>query len=144
MTERRDPLQPVLEALVEDLLPTPADRADPARLAPGARVGPYRILDGLGAGGMGEVYRAHDSKLGRDVAVKVLAAQLSGSADALARLEREARVVAALSHPNILSIHDFGSDGGVSYAVMELLEGESLRATLAARPVPARRATEYA
>jgi Tol biopolymer transport system component len=93
---------------------------------------------------MGEVYRAHDTKLGRDVAVKVLPARLSGSADALARLEREARAVAALSHPNILAIHDFGSADGVSYAVMELLEGESLRAALAAGPLPARRATDYA
>jgi serine/threonine protein kinase len=91
-------------------------------LAAGTRLGPYEILSPLGAGGMGEVYRARDSKLKRDVAVKVLPQALSADPDALARFEREALAVAALSHPNILAIHDFGTQDGTVYAVMELLE----------------------
>ncbi|HEY3203121.1 MAG TPA: protein kinase, partial [Thermoanaerobaculia bacterium] len=91
-------------------------------LEPGTRLGPYEILAPLGAGGMGEVYRARDSKLDRDVAIKVLPVSIAADPDALARFEREAKAVAALSHPNILAIHDFGSQDGVSYAVMELLE----------------------
>src|SRR5437773_833465 len=82
----------------------------------------------LGAGGMGEVYRARDAKLGRDVAVKVLPERLAADEAALQRFEREARAVAALSHPNVLSIFDYGVLDGTAYAVMELLEGESLRA----------------
>src|SRR5262245_853079 len=93
---------------------------------------------------MGEVYRAHDPKLNRDVAVKVLPPELSTRPDALARFEREAQAVAALSHPNILAIHDFGNADGTSYAVMELLDGESLRQTLSRGAVSARHATEYA
>src|SRR5512141_459652 len=99
-------------------------------LAAGSRLGSYEILSPLGAGGMGEVYRARDPRLSRDVAVKVLPAGLAADRDALARFEREARAVAALSHPNILSIFDFGEEGGVSFAVMELLEGETLRQRL--------------
>ena len=97
----------------------------------GARLGPYEILTPLGAGGMGEVWRARDHRLHRDVAVKVLPEILATNESALARFEREARAVAALSHPNILAIHDFGNDGGVVYAVMELLEGATLRGRLA-------------
>src|SRR5262245_47204238 len=92
---------------------------------------------------MGEVYRARDTKLGRDVAVKVLPATLSASPDALARFEREARAIAALSHPNILAIHDFGSDSGVAYAVMELLDGESLRQRLTGGALRPLKAIEY-
>ena len=99
-------------------------------LAAGTRLGPYEILAPLGAGGMGEVYRARDSKLERDVAVKVLPQSLAADPDALARFEREAKAVAALSHPNILAIHDFGTHDGVAYAVTELLEGETLRGKL--------------
>ena len=95
------------------------------RLNPGTRLGPYEILAPLGSGGMGEVYRARDSRLDRDVAIKVLPEHLSRDTDALARFEREAKAVAALSHPNILAIHDFGKEEDLSYAVMELLEGES-------------------
>src|SRR5689334_12254886 len=95
-------------------------------IAPGSRLGPYEIVSRLGAGGMGEVFRARDSKLDRDVAIKVLPPQLADSATALARFEREAKAVAALAHPNILSIFDFGTEGGVAYAVMELLDGETL------------------
>ena len=113
-------------------------------LSPGSRLGPYEILSPLGAGGMGEVYRARDSKLDRDVAIKVLPASVAGDPDALARFEREAKAVAALSHPNILAIFDFGTHEGVAYAVMELLEGETLREKLDAGPILQRQALDYA
>ena len=116
----------------------------PSALAPGSRLGPYEILTSIGAGGMGEVYRARDPKLGREVAVKVLPAALATNADALARFEREATAVAQLSHPNILAIHDFGKDGETAYAVMELLDGETLRARLSGGALPARKAIEFA
>ena len=114
------------------------------RLAGGARLGPYEVLEPLGAGGMGEVYRARDARLGRDVAVKVLPEHLTRDGDALARFELEARAIAALSHPNIRAIHDVGRDGEVAYAVMELLDGESLRARLARGPLGPRKAAEIA
>jgi serine/threonine protein kinase len=98
----------------------------------------------LGAGGMGEVYRAHDSRLGRDVAVKIVPAAVANDPEALARFEREARSVAMLSHPNILTLYDVGTSDGVSYAVMELLEGETLRARLAAGALPPRKAIAIA
>jgi len=113
-------------------------------LPSGTRLGPYEILSPLGAGGMGEVYRARDRKLDRDVAVKVLPQSLSADADALARFEREAKSVAALSHPNILSIHDFGTHEGTAYAVMELLEGETLRGKLDSGPIAQKQAVDYA
>ncbi len=113
-------------------------------LSAGAKLGPYEILAPLGAGGMGEVYRAHDSKLDRDVALKVLPAGLATDLAALARFEREARAVAQLSHPNILAIHDFGKEGEIAYAVLELLEGETLRKRLEAGALPARKAVEVA
>jgi len=112
-------------------------------LTAGTRLGPYEVLSPLGAGGMGEVYRARDSKLERDVAIKVLPAQLTSDPEALSRFEREAKAVAALSHPNILAIHDFGTHGGVSYAVMELLEGETLRGRLDG-PISQKQAVDYA
>src|ERR1700687_3290528 len=93
---------------------------------------------------MGEVYRAHDKKLDRDVAIKVLPESVATDPDALARFEREARAVAALSHPNILAIHDFATFEGISYAVMELLEGETLRDRLDAGPIPQRQAVDFA
>src|SRR5262245_13547766 len=93
---------------------------------------------------MGEVYRARDTRLGREVAVKVLPERLAEDADALARFEREAKAVAALSHPNILALHDVGRQGDVAYAVMELLEGETLRGALATGPLSSRRALDYA
>ena len=113
-------------------------------LAAGTRLGPYEILAPLGAGGMGEVYRAKDTRLGREVAIKVLPSHLAENPDALARFEREAKAVAALSHPNILALHDAGREGPVAYAVMELLEGETLRAALASGRLSSRRATDYA
>ena len=92
---------------------------------------------------MGEVFRARDARLGREVAIKVLPKELSGDPDRLARFEREARAVAALSHPNILAIHDFGTEGETTYAVLELIEGETLRAKLKAAALPLRKAIDY-
>ncbi len=111
-------------------------------LTPGTRLGPYEILGPLGAGGMGEVYRARDTRLDREVAIKVLPEHLAKNPDAMARFEREAKVLAALSHPNILAIHDFGSEQGVAHVVMELLEGETLRDRVGRLAVPWRKAVE--
>ena len=121
-----------------------ASAVQPMTLSAGTRLGPYEILSPLGAGGMGEVYKARDSKLDRDVAIKVLPFSVAGDPEALARFEREAKAVAALSHPNILAIHDFGMHDGTAYAVMELLEGETLGAKLTAGPIPPRQAVDYA
>src|SRR2546426_2228509 len=96
----------------------------------GRTLGHYQLHTLLGAGGMGEVYRARDTRLDRDVAVKILPEHLAQDSKALRRFEREAKAVAALSHPNILAIFDFGTENQLSYAVMELLEGETLRARL--------------
>ena len=121
----------------EGFLSTPGNEAlVDARLPPGARLGGFEILGLVGAGGMGEVYRAHDSRLGRDVALKVLPSHVRGDAEAVARLTREARAIAALSHPGILTIHDIGQDSGQVYLVTELLDGESLRSRLRRGPVP--------
>jgi eukaryotic-like serine/threonine-protein kinase len=113
-------------------------------LVPGARVGPYEICEPIGAGGMGEVFRARDTRLDRDVAIKMLPAHVAGDHDALARLEREAKALASLSHPNIVAIHDFGAGPGIAYAVMELLSGETLRESLAAHPPSPRKAVDQA
>src|SRR5262245_271605 len=112
-------------------------------LEPGSRLGPYEIIAPLGAGGMGEVYRARDSRLHRDVAVKVLPASVANDPDRRARFEREARAVAALSHPNILAIFDFALADGTAYAVTELLDGETLREHLGSA-LPVRRAVDIA
>jgi Tol biopolymer transport system component len=112
-------------------------------LGPGTRLGAYEVVGPLGAGGMGEVYRARDAKLDRDVAIKVLPERLASDSAALERFEREAKTVAALSHPNLLGIYDFGVHDGVTYAVTELLNGETLRDKLAAGPIPRRKAVEY-
>src|SRR5213075_1281661 len=111
-------------------------------LAPGTRLGPYEILSALGAGGMGEVYRARDTKLGRDVALKVLPSGLPADLERLARFEQEARAAAALSHPNILAVHAIDTHHGSPYIVSELLEGETLREKIAGLPV--RKAIDYA
>jgi hypothetical protein len=110
----------------------------------GTRLGPYEILEPIGAGGMGEVYRAKDTRLGREVAIKVLPEALALDRDRLSRFEREAKAVAALNHPNILSIYDFGREGSAVYAVTEMLEGETLRAQLSSDRLPPRRAIEVA
>src|SRR5262249_51815118 len=96
-------------------------------LASGTRLGVYEVLSPLGAGGMGEVYRARDAQLQRDVALKVLPQAVARDPEALLRFEREARAIAALSHPNLLAIHGFETHGETAYAVTELLEGETLR-----------------
>jgi serine/threonine protein kinase/Tol biopolymer transport system component len=112
-------------------------------LAPGTRLGPYEILAWLGAGGMGEVYRARDPRLARDVAVKILNESFATDADRLRRFEQEARAVGAMNHPNILSIHDLGERNGLRYIVTELLEGTTLREKLRSGRLGARRAIEY-
>jgi serine/threonine protein kinase/Tol biopolymer transport system component len=112
-------------------------------LTSGTRLGPYEIESPLGAGGMGEVYRAKDTRLGREVAIKVLPEALAKDTDRLRRFQQEAQAVAALNHPNILSIHDFGEHEGAPFLVSELLEGQTLREALEAGPLSARRAIEY-
>src|SRR5438067_9301780 len=111
-------------------------------LGPGARVGPYAILALLGEGGMGQVYRGRDPRLGREVAIKVLPADSAGDVDAVARFEREARAIASLSHPNILAIYDVGRQNGTIYVVTELLDGETLRKRIELSPIDWRRAVE--
>ncbi|HEX7251694.1 MAG TPA: protein kinase, partial [Thermoanaerobaculia bacterium] len=113
-------------------------------LSAGSRLGPYEILSPLGAGGMGEVYRARDERLKRDVAIKVLPVSYSQDADRLRRFEQEAHAAGALNHPNITAVYDVGHDGGVPYVVSELLEGEPLRAILSGGKLPQRRAIDYA
>jgi len=113
-------------------------------LAAGSRLGPYTILAPIGAGGMGEVYRARDPRLGREVAVKVLPEGVSGDADRLRRFEQEARAASALNHPNILTVFDTGSQDSTVYLVTELLEGETLRERLSGGALPVRKAVEIA
>jgi eukaryotic-like serine/threonine-protein kinase len=110
-------------------------------LSPGDYLGPYRIIHLLGSGGMGEVYRAHDSRLERDVALKIM--RRSSDAEHVARFSREARAAGSLNHPNIVAVYDVGEEGGVPYVVTELLEGETLRARLNRAPLPYRKAVEY-
>ena len=113
-------------------------------LGAGVKLGHYEISAPLGAGGMGEVYRAHDDRLGRDVAIKVLPANFARDEERLRRFTQEARAVAALNHPNILAIYDVGQQEGVPYLICELLKGETLRERLEAGPIPPRRALDYA
>src|SRR2546427_3992116 len=113
-------------------------------LAPGQRLGPYEILAPLGAGGMGEVYRAHDPRLGRDVAIKVLPSAYSGDADRLRRFQQEARAAGTLNHPNILAIYDIGTHEGSPFVVSEPLEGETLPDRLQEGPLRPREGIEYA
>ena len=105
-------------------------------LEAGARLGPYQIVSPLGAGGMGEVYKATDTRLNRTVAIKVLPPHLSGDAERKHRFEREAQTVAALNHPHICILHDIGREGDVDFLVMEHLEGENLAARLSRGPLP--------
>ena len=98
----------------------------------GTKLGPYEILSPLGAGGMGEVYRAKDTRLGREVAVKVLPEHLSANEEIRARFEREAKTVSSLNHPNICTLFDVGREGETDYLVMELIEGETLAGAVAA------------
>src|SRR5688500_2678992 len=109
------------------------------RLSAGATLGPYQIIGPIGAGGVGGVYRARDTRLGRDVAVKVLPHELAANGERLARFEREACSSSALNHPNIVTVHDFTYRDGETYLVMELIRGESLREVISRGPVPLKR-----
>jgi len=113
-------------------------------ISSGTRLGPYEIQSPLGAGGMGEVYRARDTRLGRDVAIKVLPKTLAHDTDSLWRFEREARTIAALNHPNILGIHDIGTHDGAPFLVSEFLEGQTLREKILSGPLLLRHVIEYA
>src|SRR5271170_3819081 len=115
-------------------MPYPAD----------TQFGPYKTIALIGSGGMGEVYRARDTRLLRDVALKVLPASFTNDPERLRRFEQEARAVAALNHPNIVSVYDVGEADGVHYIVSELLEGESLRERIPAAGMPVRKAIELA
>src|SRR3954462_2096200 len=105
-------------------------------LSAATRLGPYEVLTAIGAGGMGEVYRAKDTRLGRDVAVKVLPAHMSSSAELRQRLHRQAKTISSLSHPHICMLHDVGHQDGTDYLVMEFLEGETLADRLAKGALP--------
>jgi eukaryotic-like serine/threonine-protein kinase len=111
-------------------------------LAAGTRVGPYKIVAPVGAGGMGEVYRARDERLARDVAIKVLPAGLTQDTDRMRRFEHEAKAVGSLNHPHILAVYDVGSHDGSPYVVSELLEGQTLRERMAGAALPLRKAVE--
>ena len=111
-------------------------------LPSGTKLGPYEVVAAIGAGGMGEVYRAKDTRLGRNVAIKVLPESFARDGDRLLRFEQEARAVAALNHPNILAIHDIGEQNGSPYLVSELLEGNSLRVELEQGRLGSRKAVE--
>jgi len=113
-------------------------------LAPHTRLGPYEILNPIGAGGMGEVYRARDTRLDRTVALKILPLQLASQPEARERFEREARAVSSLNHPHICILYDIGSQDGLDYLVMEYLEGETLAARLARDPLPPDQVLLYA
>src|SRR5215468_10989294 len=113
-------------------------------LATGTRLGPYEVLSPLGAGGMGEVYRAKDTRLDRTVAVKVLPERLSSNPERRQRFDREARTISSLSHPHICSLYDVGQQDGIDYLVMEYIEGESLADRLAKGPLPVEPALRYA
>ena len=109
-------------------------------LSPGARLGPYEIVAPLGSGGMGEVYRARDARLDRDVAIKVLPGEVGAHPEKLRRFAQEARAAAALNHPNVVAVYDVHSEGAIPYVVSELLEGETLRTALQRGAMPVRRA----
>src|SRR5580692_3736919 len=113
-------------------------------LDPGTHLGPYEIVKLLGAGGMGEVYRARDARLDRIVAIKILPAALSADSDRLHRFEREARSASALNHPNIVTVYELGQHDATRYIAMELIEGKTLRELLVAGPLPIRKAIEIA
>src|SRR5215469_4938334 len=110
----------------------------------GTRIGPYKIESSLGAGGMGEVYRAEDTRLSRTVALKILPATFSNDQDRLHRFQYEARILSTLNHPNVLAIYDVGDQDGIRYLVSEFLEGQTLREKLAVGPLSRWRIVEYA
>lgn len=112
-------------------------------LASGTKLGPYEIQSPLGAGGMGEVYRARDPRLDRIVAIKILPSHLSENAEARQRFEREARTISSLNHPNVCTLHDVGYQDGIDYLVMEYLEGETLADRLRRGPMPVEQVLKY-
>src|SRR5580704_988882 len=112
-------------------------------LTSGTKFGPYEIVSPLGSGGMGEVYRARDSRLDRTVAIKVLPSHLTGDSEAQERFDREARAISSLSHPNICQLYDVGSQDGTSYIVMECLQGETLADRLEKGPLPLEQILRY-
>src|SRR5262249_51745171 len=130
---------------MEDRLPPPLEppRA-PTALSPGMRFGPYEVLSTLGAGGMGQVYRAKDTRLGREVAIKVLPGQLSSVQECLDRFENEARSASALNHPNIVTIYELGKVDWTHYMAMELVEGKTLRELLGTGLIPIEKAIQIA
>lgn len=113
-------------------------------LTSGTKLGPYEIQAALGAGGMGEVYRARDTRLAREVAIKVLPETFARDPERLRRFEHEARLLSTVNHPNILAIHDVGAQDSLHYLVSELLEGETLREKMSTGPLSQRRVTGYA
>jgi serine/threonine protein kinase len=113
-------------------------------LTPGSRLGPYEVLAAIGAGGMGEVYRARDTRLSREVAIKVLPEEFSDDRDRVRRFELEARAAGMLNHPNILAVHDLGTHEGRVYLVTELLEGDTVSRRLEQGPLPHSKALDYA
>ena len=124
--------------------PPPTSGSEPSTLSPGARFGSYEILQRLGAGGMGEVYRAKDTRLDREVAIKTLSLDRCSQSDALSRFEQEARSACALNHPNIVTIYELGHVNGTSYIAMELVDGETVRSLLASGPLPFRKSVAIA
>src|SRR5579863_6885794 len=112
-------------------------------LTSGTKLGPYEIQSPLGAGGMGEMYRARDTRLGREVAIKILPAHLSSSIEAKQRFEREARAISSLNHPNICTLYDVGHQDGTDFLVMEFLEGETLASRMAKGPLPPELVLKY-
>jgi len=128
----------------EAVTPAPLPRKQPPPPGPGSRLGPYEIISSVAAGGMGEVFRARDTRLGREVAIKILTAAHAGDPDSVRRFEKEARAVASLSHPNVVPLFDVGEQDGIRYAVSEYVEGETLRARLKREPLTPIEAAEIA
>jgi serine/threonine protein kinase len=132
------------DAQSKDFLEKPAVEATSSRLRSGTCIGPYKIVESIGAGGMGEVYHAHDPRFPREVAIKFLPAAFADDPGRVARFEREARAAGSLNHPNILTVHDFGWQDGVPYLVSELLQGETLRDRLTKSKIAPATAVAYA
>src|SRR5271156_6791245 len=124
--------------------PPPESGSLSSTLSPGARFGSYEILQRLGAGGMGEVYRAKDTRLDREVAIKTLSLERCSHPEDLSRFEQEARSASALNHPNIVTIYELGHENGTRYIAMELVEGDTLRGLLASGPIPFRKSMAIA